>query len=278
MTEFYGTHAAKRKELIVPVTPAKGKLHDLCLADGFTEEQILTIPDDVGSRFSVFSPVGLLPAALMGLDVRALLLGAASMTRCFMDEPFEHNPVLQFAAVNHLMNKDGKVPMRVLSIWSHKLEAVGHWYDHLLSESLSKHNQGPTPLTAVQTRDLHARGQQHQEGARDKMINNLVVKTPTHPPIMVGMMDRNDDDLNQYNRKGLPDLMNAALRGANQAYFDVARPTADLVLPNVTEHTMGQLLQLLMLATVVEGRLLGINPYSQPGVEVYRRNMQALLK
>jgi glucose-6-phosphate isomerase len=195
-----------------------------------------------------------------------------------MDEPFEHNPVLQFAAVNHLMNKDGKVPMRVLSIWSHKLEAVGHWYDHLLSESLSKHNQGPTPLTAVQTRDLHARGQQHQEGARDKMINNLVVKTPTHPPIMVGMMDRNDDDLNQYNRKGLPDLMNAALRGANQAYFDVARPTADLVLPNVTEHTMGQLLQLLMLATVVEGRLLGINPYSQPGVEVYRRNMQALLK
>ena len=77
---------------------------------------------------------------------------------------------------------------------------------------------------AVQTRDLHSRGQQHQEGRRDKMINNLVVKTPQHPPIMIGMMDRNEDELNAYNRKGLPDLMNAALRGTNKAYHDVAGP------------------------------------------------------
>jgi glucose-6-phosphate isomerase len=95
---------------------------------------------------------------------------------------------------------------------------------------------------------------------------------------MIGMMDRNEDELNAYNRKGLPDLMHAAHKGTSQALFDIARPAADLVLPNITEHTMGQLLQLLMLATIVEGRLLGVNPYSQPGLEAYKRNMQAFLK
>jgi glucose-6-phosphate isomerase len=84
--------------------------------------------------------------------------------------------------------------------------------------------------------------------------------------------------LNAFNRKGYPDIMNAALRGTNQAYAEVARPTADLVLPTLSEHIMGQLMQMLMLATVIEGRLMGINPYGQPGVEAYKRNMKALLK
>jgi glucose-6-phosphate isomerase len=278
MAEYYGPHSPKLRELVIPITGAKGKLRDLSLAEGFTDDKILTIPDDVGGRYSVFTPVGLVPAALMGLDVRALLLGATAMTRTFLDEPFDRNPVLQYAAVNYLMTTRCDKPMRVLSIWSRKLEAVGMWYDQLLAESLGKRSQGPTPLTAVETRDLHSRGQQHQDGTRDKVINNLVVKAPHHQPIMIGMMDRNEDDLNAYNRKGYPDLLSAALRGTNQAYHEVARPTADLVLPSVTEHTIGQLLQLLMLATVVEGRLMGINPYGQPGVEAYKRNMQALLK
>jgi len=278
MAEYYGPHSPKLRELVIPITGAKGKLRDLSLAEGFTDDQILTIPDDVGGRYSLLTPVGLIPAALMGLDVRALLLGAAAMTRTFLDEPFERNPVLQYAAVNYLMSTQCDKPVRVMSVWSRKLEAVGMWYDQLLSESLGKRSQGPTPITSVQTRDLHSRGQQHQDGTRDKTINNLVVKAPKHQPIMIGMMDRNEDELNAYNRKGFPDLLAAALRGTNQAYHDVARPTADLVLPSITEHTMGQLFQMLMLATVVEGRLLGINPYGQPGVEAYKRNMQALLK
>jgi glucose-6-phosphate isomerase len=232
----------------------------------------------VGGRFSVFTPVGLLPAAVMGLDVRALLLGAAAMTRRFLEEPFERNPVLQYAAVNYLVTTQHDKPIRVLSIWSKKLEAVGLWYDQLLSESLGKQGLGATPVTAVETRDLHSRGQQHQDGARDKLINNLVVKAPRVPPIMIGMMDKNEDDLNQYNRKSYPDILDAARRGTNQAYYDVARPTADLVLPSLSEHIMGQLLQMLMLATVIEGRLMGINPYGQPGVEAYKKKMQALLK
>jgi glucose-6-phosphate isomerase len=278
LAEFYGSHSPKTKNLIVPITGEKGLLRDLLVAEGYPDDNILTIPGDVGGRFSVFTPVGLYPAAVMGLDVRALLLGAAAMTRRFLEEPFERNPVLQYAAVNYLMYQECKKPVRVLSIWSKKLEAVGLWYDQLLAESLGKQGVGPTPLTAVETRDLHSRGQQHQDGTRDKVINNLIVKAPTQPPIMIGMSDRNEDELNQYNRRGYPDVMHAALKGTNKAYFDAARPTADLVLPVISEHTIGQLLQMLMLATVVEGRLLGVNPYGQPGVEAYKRNMKEILK
>ena len=238
---------------------------------------MLTIPDNVGGRYSVFTPAGLLPAAVMGLDVRALLLGAAAMTKRFLEEPFERNPVLQFAGVNHLMSEELHKPLRVLSVWSKKLEGVGLWYDHLLSESLGKQGRGPTPLTVVQTRDLHARGQQHQEGPRDRVINNLVVKSPKSTPILVQMADHNEDELNTYNRKGVPDLTAASL-GVNQAYFEAARPTADLVVPTLSEHTMGQLMQMLMLATVVEGRLMGVNPYGQPGVGAYRRHVRENLK
>ncbi len=278
MAEYYGLHSPRLQSLVVPITGEKSKLRELCKADGIPEENMFAIPDDVGGRYSVFTPVGLFPAAVMGLDVRALLLGAAAMTRRFLDEPFERNPVLQYAAVNHLMVSQCDKPIRVMSIWSKKLEAVGLWHDQLLSESLGKFGQGPTPITSVQTRDLHSRGQQHQEGPRDRVINNVVIKAQSQPPIMIGMADRNEDGLNTYNRKGYPDVMSAAVRGTNQAYFDAARPTADLVLPCLNEHVLGQLLQMLMLATVVEGRLMGVNPYGQPGVEAYKRNMQSLLK
>jgi glucose-6-phosphate isomerase len=278
LARFYGPKSERYKKLIVAVTGAKGSLRDLCKAEGIADDDVLTIPEDVGGRYSVFTPVGLLPAAVMGLDVRALLLGAATMTRRFLEEPFERNPVLQFAAVNYLMSEEQKKTTRVLACWSKKLEAVGWWYDQLLSESLGKHGRGATPITVVQTRDLHSRGQQHQEGTRDKLINNLVVRSAKHPPVVLGMADRNEDDLNQFSRKGYPDVLDAAFKGTNEAYQQAARPTADLILPTLSEHTIGQLLQMLMLATVVEGRLMGLNPYGQPGVEAYKRGMMANLK
>lgn len=271
--KFYGPKSDILKKVIVPVTGPKGsRLRDMCRADGLPEDDILTIPDEVGSRFAAFTGAGLLPAAVMGLDVRAMLLGAATMTRRFIEEPFDRNPVLQFAAVNHLMTATGKTT-RVFNAWSKKLEAVGWWYDHLLSESLGKFGRGPTPLTTVGARDLHTRGQQHIDGTRDKLINNLIVRQGKHPAVMVGMSDRNEDDLNQFSRKGMPDVLEAALKGANDAYAEVARPTADITLPMISEHTVGQLLQMLMLATVVEGRMSGTNPYGQPGTEAYKSHM-----
>jgi glucose-6-phosphate isomerase len=238
----------------------------------------LPIPSTVGGRFSVFTAVGLLPAAVMGLDVRALLLGAASMTRRFFDEPFERNPVLQFAAVNYLMTEQMNKRVRVLSVWSKKLEAVGLWYDQLLAESLGKQGRGATPVTAVNSRDLHSRGQQHQEGTRDKLINNLFVRAEKAPAITIGMADRNEDKLNQFARRTYPELNRAALQGTNSAYAEVGRPTTDIILPSLCEHVLGQLLQMLMLATVVEGRLMGVNPYGQPGVQAYKYNMVRILE
>jgi glucose-6-phosphate isomerase len=278
MAKYYGPKSELLQQLIVPVTGPKGKLRDLAKAEGIPDGNILTIPDDVGGRFSVFTPVGLLPAAVMGLDIRALLLGAASMTKRFYEEPFDRNPVLQYAAVNYLMTEQYKKSTRVMAIWSRKLESIGFWYDQLLSESLGKNGRGATPITSVYTRDLHSRGQQHQEGTRDKIVNNLLVRSQKHPPLQLGMNDLNEDDLNQFSRKGLPDIQEAAFKGTNQAYQEAARPTTDIFLPTINEHTIGQLLQMLMLATVVEGRLSGTNPYGQPGVEAYKRNMMNLLK
>jgi glucose-6-phosphate isomerase len=276
--EYYGLRSPWLQELFAAVTAPASKLRDLFTAQGRVEADILTIPDSVGGRYSACTPAGLLPAAVLGLDVRAMLLGAAAMTKRFLEEPFERNPVLQLAGVHYLMAEELHKPLRVLAVWSRKLEGVGRWYDQLAAESLSRQGRGPTPLTIVQTRDQHGRGRQHQEGPRDRVITNLVVKSPRAVPIPVQMADRNEDDLNALARKNLPDLTDAALRYTNWAHFECARPTADLVVPALSEHTMGQLLQMLMLATVVEGRLMGVNPYGQPGLEVHKRDLRELLR
>jgi glucose-6-phosphate isomerase len=278
LARYYGNTPETIVQRVVPVTGPTGKLRDLCVKDGFEPNEILTIPDGVGGRFSVFTAVGLVPAAIVGLDVQALLLGASSMTQRFLSEPFERNPVLQYAAINYLMTAEHGKNTRVMAVWSKKLEALGWWYDQLLSESLGKQGIGPTPITVVNTRDLHSRGQQHQDGTRDKLINNVFVKTTHHAPIQIGMSDRNEDELNQFSRRSFPEVLRAAHQGTNQAYAEAGRPTTDLVLPALSEHVMGQVMQMLMLATVVEGRLLGINPYGQPGVEAYKKNMVRILK
>ncbi len=200
------------------------------------------------------------------------------MTKTFLEEPFERNPVLQYAAVSYLMAEEIHKPVRVLSVWSKKLESLGIWYEHLVAGSLSKQGRGPIPQTTVQTRDLYSRGQQYQDGRRDRTINHLIVKNPTSTPIEVGISERNEDGLNALGRKTLPNLAEAARTAANQGYAESGRPTADILVPTISEHTMGQLMQMLMLATVVEGRLMGINPYGQPAIEGYKRRMQGILK
>jgi glucose-6-phosphate isomerase len=183
------------------------------------------------------------------------------------------NIVLNYTAVGNLASERLGMNLRVLSAWANALEATGLWYDQLLAESLGKAERGATPLTVVNTRDLHSRAQQHQEGCRDKMITNLIVGEWRFDSVEVTASDNNQDRLNAIAGRTVPEIMAAAISGTNQAYREVGRPTADLVLPTVDEAALGQLMQMLMLATVVEGRLMGINPYGQPGVEAYKRHM-----
>ncbi len=134
------------------------------------------------------------------------------------------------------------------------------------------------PLTCVNSRDLHSRAQQHQQGKRDKVMNNVIVDSWRHEPLPIGHSSRNQDQLNEIADRTLPEIMTAAIRGTNQAYQEDNRPTTDLHLPAADEASLGQFFQMMMLATVVEGRLMGINPYGQPGVEMYKTNMNRLLR
>ncbi len=270
-----GGDAEMLRQLVVPVTGKSGKLFDL--AQALQCPEVFTVPDGVGGRFSILSPVGLLPAAVLGLDVRRLLEGAADMNEHFRTAPVSENTVLQYVGVCHLMEQQRGATIRVLSVWSKALEAVGLWYDQLLAESLGKEQLGATPITAVNTRDLHSRAQQHQEGRLDKLHTNLIVDRWRTDPLPVGHSELNQDGLNKHADKTLPEIMTAAIAGTNQAYREGGRATADIHLPKIDEFSLGQFFQMMMLATVVEGRLLGINPYGQPGVEAYKKNMNRIL-
>ena len=137
-----------------------------------------------------------LPAAMIGLDCMKLLEGAVAMNEHFETTPPAKNVVLQFVAVNHLLEKHRDLSIRVLSVWSKSLESVGRWYDQLLAESVGKEGLGATTLTTVNTRDLHGRHQQHQQGRNDKVFNNLVVESHRTDPLDIGISDLNQDALN----------------------------------------------------------------------------------
>lgn len=277
LEKYYGESSDRSRELVVPITGETGKLRSFSQAKRYPS--VFPIPDGVGGRFSVLTAVGLYPAAVLGMDVRALLQGAADITEQCRTAPLGKNPVLDYVGTCHLLERDHDMDIRVLSTWGKGLEAVGLWYDQLLAESLGKHERGATPLTVVNTRDLHSRGQQHQEGKRDRLITNVVVAQPNRPAVNLPRVadGLDQDQLNRIAGKPMPELLQAAITGTNKAYADAQRPTADLTLPRLDAYAVGQLLQMLMLATVVEGRLIGINPYGQPGVEAYKNNMGDIL-
>jgi len=264
------------KRRVIVVTGADSRLRKMAEALGCFD--IFPVFDGVGGRFSVLSPVGLLPAAVLGLDVVSLLKGAVAMNDRFRGSSPEDNPVLNYVSVGRLMEVRRRASIRVLSIWGKSLESLGLWYDQLLGESLGKNGQGATPLTVVNTRDLHSRGQQHQEGRRDKLITNLVVRHTSRAPVEVKKLNLNQDNLNELAGKTIKDIMMAAVAGTNKAYFDDYRPAATIEIARVDESALGQLFQMFMLATVVEGYLIGVNPYGQPGVEAYKRNMNEFLR
>lgn len=272
----YGGETDAFRAAVIPVTGKTGRLADL--AADLQCPQVFEVPDGVGGRFSVFSAVGILPAAILGINVVELLEGAIQMNEHFRTAPPEQNIVLNYVGVGHLLETERNANIRVLSVWAKALETFGLWYDQLFAESLGKHERGATPFSTVNTRDLHSRAQQHQEGRRDKLITNVIVDQWRCDPLSVGTSTRNQDQLNEFAARTLPELMSAAIAGTNQSYQDDGRPTTNVHLPQLREATIGQLMQMLMIATVVEGRVMGINPYGQPGVEGYKKNMMKKLR
>ena len=263
-------------EFVVAVTGETGKLADLATEVGCVDRFV--VPDGVGGRFSVLSPVGLLPAAVLGIDIVKMLEAACAMNAHFQTAKLGKNAVMDYVAVNHLLEVNQGVDVRVLSVWSKSLESAGFWYDQLLAESLGKQEKGALPITCLNSRDLHSRAQQHQQGERNKVMNNVIVNSWRHEPLAIGKSKWDQDQLNELADKTLPQIMDAAIQGTNLAYKEDGRPTTDIHLPAADEAALGQLFQMLMLATVLEGRLLGMNPYGQPGVEKYKKIMNQLLR
>jgi glucose-6-phosphate isomerase len=253
------------------MTGAESRLREMARTIGC--ENIFSLPERIGGRFSILTAVGLLPAAILGLDIRQLLAGALATTRRFRETDPGNNPVLDHAATSITAEEHHGLSIRVLSVWTKALEPLGLWHDQLLSESLGKDGRGATPLTVVNTRDLHSRGQQHQDGRRDKLITNLLIDDPGSTPLVIPARADDSDGLNRLAGRTMPELLGAAIRGTNQAYAQDRRPTADIRLPRLDEFTVGQLVQMLMLSVTLEGYATGINPFGQPGVEGYKRQM-----
>lgn len=258
---------------IVATTDAsKGKLRALADQEGY---ETFVIPDNVGGRYSVLTPVGLLPAAVAGIDIRELLAGARFMAERCRTSDLKKNPAYLYAALQYLATQKG-YHISLMAAWSKRLEFFGFWYDQLVAESLGKEEKGRVPVTSVNTRDLHARGQQIQEGERNTVVTNLLIETPDHD-ITVPGVEGDPDGLNYVAGKHLSEVTRKALEGTVYAYAHDGRPSMTFHIPALNAFTMGQLIYLFELATVAEGYLMDINPLDQPGVEAYKRFMFANL-
>jgi len=270
------------------VTTEEGKrLLDFCQARKLAGLRFFALPKNVGGRFSVLTSVGLFPAAMMGCDIARLLKGARQMRDfCDASTSVEKNPAFLYAALQHLSLLAGR-NISVMSVWTKALEAFGLWYDQLSAESLGKEGRGRTPITAVCTRELHSRGQQHQEGTRDKVICNLVVKKPNCKPLSAKQEPGDAAELAMYEHGGpkpdvatdgffyaagtpLSKISDYAYQATDAAYAKVQRPGMTMSIGKLDEEHLGALIYLFELATLVEGRLMAINPLDQPGVQAYK--------
>lgn len=272
-------HPGEFEKRVVAVSSRGSGLWRLVRSVGIPENNLFSFPDHVGGRFSILSAVGLLPAAVLGIEIKELLEGAFAITERYKDPDSGDSIVNDYVAVGHLLEYHRHLTIRILSTWGKRLEALGLWYDQLLAESLGKDGRGATPLVVVNTRDLHSRGQQHQEGRRDRLFTNVIVDEENEELVFVPSIESDEDGLNRLvANKSLHEILMAAYQATNKAYADDFRRTASIHLPRRDEYCLGQLFQMLMLATVVEGRLIDINPYGQPGVQAYKVNMERILR
>lgn len=266
LKQVYGEDHA---EYLVATTDAsKGRLRAIADAEGYST---FVIPDDVGGRFSVLTPVGLLPAAVAGVDIGALVAGARFMAERCKNPDMHANIAYAYAALQHLSYR-ARRPVSIMAAWTKRLEFFTFWYDQLCAESLGKDGQGRIPISTVNTRDLHSRGQEIQDGLPNAVVTNLLVQSPDYD-VVIPRLAGDEDGLNYLADKHLSEMVVGAAQGTAYAYAKAGRPSMNLVIPQLNAFTLGQLLYMFELSTLAEGYLMGINPLDQPGVEEYKKFM-----
>lgn len=264
--------AGNAKELIVAVTDkAKGALRSIADRNGY---RTFVIPDNVGGRYSVLTPVGLLPLAIAGFDIEAMVAGARKAAQYCLKED-ESNPAVQYAAARNTLYRDGR-QLELLTSYRPKLRNLTEWWKQLYGESEGKEGKGIFPASVVFTMDLHSLGQYIQEGLRILFETNLVIKD-TRNRIMLEAWEDNSDGLNYLAGKSLEQVNETAQRGVKIAHVSGGVPNIDIEMGVMNEESLGELFYFFEAACGISAYMLGVNPFNQPGVEAYKTNMFKLL-
>ena len=263
------------KDVIVAITDAKKGAARTCAdKEGYKS---FVIPDNVGGRFSVLTPVGLLPIACAGFDIKALVQGAADMEKATgKDVALHENIAAQYAVVRHALYREMGKKIEIIVNFQPKLHFIGEWWKQLYGESEGKDHLGIYPAACDFTTDLHSMGQWIQEGERSIFETVISVEQP-NKKMLFPKDDENLDGLNFLAGKRVDEVNKMAELGTRLAHVDGGVPNIRISLPELNEYYIGQLLYFFEIACGISGNLLGVNPFNQPGVEAYKKNMFALL-
>jgi len=266
-----GVEEAKRR-IYVTTDANHGALKKLADEEGYTQ---FVIPDDVGGRYSVLTPVGLLPLAAVGIDIMSLLKGAAQAEQQFQKSDFADNAAYRYGAVRNVLYRKGKTT-EILSTFEPSLKIFAEWWKQLFGESEGKDGKGIYPASVSLTTDLHSMGQYIQEGYRNLFETVVKIDKPVHD-IEVPSDTQVDDGLEYLAGKPLNWVNDAARTATQLAHADGQVPNILITAPNQSVQTLGELLYFFEIACASSCLLMGVNPFNQPGVEAYKVNMFALL-
>lgn len=268
--EKYGKEESARR--IVAVTDeSKGALRKLSEMEGY---ETFIIPDNVGGRFSVLTPVGLIPVAVAGYDIRAMLEGARDMQKR-SSEHSENNPAVAYAAIRNALYSSGK-KIEIIVNYNPKFQYVAEWWKQLYGESEGKENKGIFPASVNFTSDLHSMGQYIQEGERHIFETVISVEKPNRS-LSIANDPKNLDGLNFLSGKSIDECNKMAELGTRIAHVDGGVPNMRIILPEINEYNIGSLFYFFEKACGISAYMLDVNPFDQPGVEDYKVNMFALL-
>ena len=271
MEKKYGKEEAA-KRIYATTDRQKGSLKGLATEEGY---ETFVVPDDIGGRFSVLTAVGLLPIAVSGADIDKLMEGAASGRELALKNDFEENDALQYAALRNIMLRKGKA-IEILCNYEPAIHYVSEWWKQLYGESEGKDQKGIFPASVDLTTDLHSMGQFIQDGARN-MFETVINVEKSREEIIIGTEPVDLDGLNYLAGKTVDFVNKSAMNGTILAHTDGQVPNFMVNVPEMNEFYLGQLFYFFEFACGVSGYLLGVNPFNQPGVESYKKNMFALL-